>query len=61
VKTFAFHAFTVSTKLKSQLTQVAWASLGYALLFLVVGFLILEEEQYPNNNVNIFNYNQDKR
>jgi lantibiotic transport system permease protein len=35
---YSFHAFPVSTKLKSQLTQVAWTSLGYAFLFLIVGF-----------------------
>ena len=35
---YSFNAFPVSTKLKSQLTQVAWTSLGYALLFLIVGF-----------------------
>ena len=35
---YSFPAFPVSTKLKSQLTQVAWASLGYALLILIVGF-----------------------
>lgn len=35
---YSFQAFPVSTKLKSQLTQVAWTSLGYALLFLIVGF-----------------------
>jgi hypothetical protein len=35
---YCFHAFPVSIKLKSQLTQVAWTSLGYALLFLVAGF-----------------------
>jgi lantibiotic transport system permease protein len=35
---YSFPAFPVSTKLKSQLTQVAWTSLGYALLFLIVGF-----------------------
>ena len=35
---YSFSAFPVSTKLKSQLTQVAWTSLGYALLFLIVGF-----------------------
>lgn len=35
---YSFHAFPVSTKLKSQLTPVAWTSLGYALLFLIVGF-----------------------
>jgi len=36
---YSFHAFPVSTKLKTQLTQVAWTSLGYALLFLIVGFI----------------------
>lgn len=35
---YSFHAFPVSIKLKPQLTQVAWTSLGYALLFLTVGF-----------------------
>lgn len=35
---YCFHAFPVSTKLKYQLTQVAWTSLGYALLFLIMGF-----------------------
>jgi len=35
---YSFNAFPVSTKLKSQLTQIAWTSLGYALLFLIVGF-----------------------
>ena len=35
---YSFPAFPVSTKLKSQLTQVAWTSLAYALLFLMVGF-----------------------
>ncbi len=35
---YSFPAFPVSTKLKSQLTQVAWTSLGYALLFLIAGF-----------------------
>jgi len=35
---YSFQAFPVSTKLKSQLTQVACTSLGYALLFLIVGF-----------------------
>src|SRR5687767_9895589 len=35
---YSFPAFPVSTKLKSQLTQVAWTSLGYALLFLIVAF-----------------------
>lgn len=36
---YSFHAFPVSTKLKSSLTQIAWTSLVYALLFLIVGFL----------------------
>jgi hypothetical protein len=35
---YCFHAFPVSTKLKSQITQVAWTSLEYALLFLIIGF-----------------------
>lgn len=35
---YCFPAFPVSTKLKLQLTQVAWTSLGYAVLFLIVGF-----------------------
>lgn len=35
---YCFQAFPVSTKLKPQLTQVAWTSFGYALLFLSVGF-----------------------
>ena len=35
---YSFTAFPVSTKLKSELTQVAWTSLGYALLILIVGF-----------------------
>jgi len=35
---YSFHAFPVSAKLKSQIPQVAWTSLGYALLFLIVGF-----------------------
>ena len=35
---YGFHAFPVSTKLKPQLTQVAWTSLGYALFFLIAGF-----------------------
>ena len=35
---YSFPAFPVSTKLKSQLPQVSWTSLGYAFLFLVVGF-----------------------
>ena len=34
---YSFPAFPVSTKLKSQLTPVAWTSLVYALLFLIVG------------------------
>jgi hypothetical protein len=35
---YCFQAFPVSTQLKSELTQVAWTSLGYALLFLILGF-----------------------
>ena len=35
---YSFNAFPVSTKLKSELTQVSWTSLGYALLFLILGF-----------------------
>jgi hypothetical protein len=35
---YSFHAFPVSTKLKTELTQIAWTSLGYTLLFLIVGF-----------------------
>ncbi len=35
---YSFNAFPVSTKLKSQIPQVAWTSLGYALLLLIVGF-----------------------
>jgi hypothetical protein len=36
---YSFHAFSLSPKLKPQLPQIAWTSLAYALLFLVVGFL----------------------
>jgi len=36
---YSFQAYLVSPKLKPQLTQIAWTSLGYALLFLIVGFL----------------------
>ena len=35
---YCFHAFPVSTKLKTQIPQVAWTSLVYALLFIIVGF-----------------------
>jgi lantibiotic transport system permease protein len=35
---YSFHAVPVSKILKPQLTQVAWTSLGYALLFFIVGF-----------------------
>ena len=35
---YSFHTPLVSVKLKPQLTQIAWTSLGYALLFLIVGF-----------------------
>src|SRR5215207_7546153 len=36
---YSFQAYFVSPKLKPQLTQIAWTSLGYALLFLLIGFL----------------------
>jgi hypothetical protein len=36
---YSFQAFPVSTKLKAQVTTVAFTSLGYAVLFLVVAFL----------------------
>jgi hypothetical protein len=36
---YSFQAYLVSPKLKPQLTQIAWISLGYALLFLIIGFL----------------------
>ena len=36
---YSFQAYLVSPKLRPQLTQIAWTSLGYALLFLIVGFL----------------------
>lgn len=36
---YSFHAFSLSPKLKPQLTQIAWTSLAYALFFLVVAFL----------------------
>ena len=35
---YCFPAFPVSTKLKSELTQVAWTSLGYTVSILIVGF-----------------------
>ena len=35
---YSFQAYLVSPKLKLQLTQIAWTSLGYALFFLIVGF-----------------------
>lgn len=35
---YSFQAYLVSPKLKPHLTQIAWTSLGYALLFLSVGF-----------------------
>jgi hypothetical protein len=35
---YSFHTLLVSTKFKAQLTQIAWTSFGYALLFLIVGF-----------------------
>ena len=36
---YSFQTYFVSPKLKPQLTQIAWTSLGYALLFLIIGFL----------------------
>ena len=35
---YSFQAYFVSQKLQPQLTQIAWTSLGYALLFLIIGF-----------------------
>jgi len=35
---YSFQAYIVSPKLKPQLSQMAWASMGYAILFLTVGF-----------------------
>lgn len=35
---YSFHTLLVSAKFKPHLTQIAWTSLGYALLFLVVAF-----------------------
>jgi len=35
---YSFHAFPVSTKWIPPYSQIAWTSLGYALLFLIVGF-----------------------
>jgi hypothetical protein len=35
---YSFPAFSVSTTLKPEIPQVAFTSLGYALLFLIVGF-----------------------
>jgi len=36
---YSFQAYLVSPKLKPQLSQICWTSLGYALLFLIIGFL----------------------
>lgn len=36
---YSFSAFSLSQKLQPQLTQVAWSSFGYAVLFLLVGFM----------------------
>lgn len=36
---YCFQAFPLSSTLKPLLSQVAWTSLGYAVLFLIVGFL----------------------
>jgi lantibiotic transport system permease protein len=35
---YSFHSLLVFPKLKPQLTQVAWTSLGYALLIFILGF-----------------------
>jgi lantibiotic transport system permease protein len=35
---YSFQAYLVSPGLKPQLTQIAWTSVGYSLLFLIVGF-----------------------
>jgi hypothetical protein len=35
---YSFQAYLVSPKLNPQLPQIAWTSLGYALLFLIIGF-----------------------
>ena len=35
---YSFPAFPVSIKLNGQLSQAAWTSLGYAFLFLIIGF-----------------------
>ncbi len=36
---YSFHAFQMSSKLQPLIPQIAWTSLGYALLFLIIGFL----------------------
>ena len=36
---YSFQAFPLSSTLKPLLSQIAWTSLGYAFLFLIVGFL----------------------
>lgn len=36
---YSFQAYLVSPKLKPHFSQIAWTSIGYALVGLVVGFL----------------------
>jgi lantibiotic transport system permease protein len=36
---YSFHVFNVSTGLTSGINQVAWTSFGYAVLFLLLGYL----------------------
>lgn len=36
---YSFQVFPIVSKLQPKLTQVAWSSVGYATLFLVLGFL----------------------
>ena len=36
---YSFQAYFVSAKMKPHINQIAWTSMGYAVLFLVVGFL----------------------
>jgi hypothetical protein len=36
---YSFHIFSNFPEYKSQLTKIEWTSLGYAILFLVIGFI----------------------
>lgn len=36
---YSFQAFPMSSKLQPHITQIAWTSAGYAILFLIIGFL----------------------